>query len=232
MLSNIFEQDIIYDLYETENKPKNNLYIANNVKVIMALNDNIFVTYYKKIFLDNDISHYFSLFERLIVYNSDDASKICIMGQYIKIPRQQVAYGDINLSYSFSGTTVKANSWNKNDILCHALRAIKDKVCLISGKKFNFVLINRYKDGNDYIGAHSDDEKELGNNPCIVGVSFGAEREFVFSSKYDNNKHKLMLHNGSLVIMHHPTNKYYKHSIPKNKYIKTPRISLTFRYMI
>ena len=54
--------------------------------------------------------------------------------------------------------------------------------------KFNSVLINFYRDGNDSNGWHSDDEKELGQNPIIASLSFGANRRFVMKHKRDNSK--------------------------------------------
>jgi alkylated DNA repair dioxygenase AlkB len=75
----------------------------------------------------------------------------------------------------------------------------------------------------------------LGDEPHIVGISFGAERDILFKKDTAPSElkgtQKINLHNGSLVAMIHPTNKHWKHSIPKRAKVKKPRISLTFRYM-
>lgn len=102
--------------------------------------------------------------------------------------------------------------------------------------RFNFVLINRYDNGDDYINFHSDSEKGLGKEPDIIGISLGSERRFKFKNKNFipekiSKDFELNLGHGSIVAMYHPTNKYWQHSIPKMKSIKKPRISLTFRYL-
>ena len=125
--------------------------------------------------------------------------------------------------------------WNEpKDIVCSTLRKIKRNVELFTGNKYNFVLINRYANGDDYIGFHADDERSLDQYAGVVGVYLGAEREFQFIPKSGitsnlPNKISLILHHGSIVYMNYPTNNYWKHSLPKSSYIKKPRISLTFR---
>ena len=198
----------------------------------MSISSTIFVTYFRKIFSDSRTQHYYDLFEKSLVYNSDIDSQITIYGKQMYIPRKQVAYGEPNIAYHFSGATVKTNDWNKDDVICKAIFGIKTQVELLTNTKFNYVLINRYKDGNDSIGFHSDDEKDLDLDSPIVGITFGAERDFILKSNTGNKRHTLRLHNGSMIIMHSPTNKYWKHSVPKRASVKAPRISLTFRKMV
>src|SRR5690606_28182354 len=95
---------------------------------------------------------------------------------------------------------------------------------------FNSCLLNYYRDGNDYIGAHSDEKKHLSKNGMVVGISLGQERTLVMESKL-NSKHKIKfeLPNGSLFIMEGDTQDHWKHSIPKQIGRKWERISLTFR---
>lgn len=221
LLSEIFEEPA-----EKEYQPIK----LNNVIAIMTITDTIFVTYFRKIFSNMKIQEYFNLFEKSLVYNSE--SQVIINGKQVKIPRKQIAYGEPGISYHFSGTEVKTNDWNKDDEICKTICRIKERAELLSNTKFNFVLINRYNDGDDYIGFHSDDEKDLVKNSPIVGVTIGAERDFILKSNSTNKKHTLRLHSGSMIIMHSPTNKYWKHSVPKRASVKAPRISLTFRKMI
>lgn len=106
--------------------------------------------------------------------------------------------------------------------------------------RFNFVLINRYKDGNDYMGEHRDDEKDLDLNAPIASVSFGETRDFVLKHKDNRGGRRfrsdlshvtIALQHGSLLVMHPPTNKCWYHSLPKRKLAKNPRVNLTFRVM-
>ncbi len=206
-----------------------------NFRLIANLEDNIFISYYKNFIYDDD-NALLKFFEKHIIYNSDEESKIKIFGKEIMIPRKQVAYGDKGTTYSFSGTTINARDWNSSEEdreLCDTILFLRKKVASRYNFDPNFVLINRYNDGDQYIGFHSDDEKDLDLNSPIAGISFGAEREIVFMNKNDStNKKKMLLKNGSSYCMHYPTNKFYAHSIPKQKSIKGIRISFTFRKMI
>jgi len=93
-------------------------------------------------------------------------------------------------------------------------------------------LLNWYKDGQDSIGEHSDNEKGLVKRGVIACVSLGAERTFIFRNKKDKKiTHKISLANGSLIVMKGTTQQYWKHLIPKEKSIKEGRISLTFRQL-
>lgn len=207
-----------------------------NLKWITSLTDNINVHYSGNFINKYTADKYYDIFEKNIKYNSAEESKIKIFGKDIEIPRKQVGYGEPGTSYQFSGVKVSAKSWSENNILCIVLRNIRHKVETFTGQTFNFVLINRYEDGNQYIGYHSDDEKELGNEPTIVGVSFGAKRDVSFKSNSFipskiSQQFNLELEHGSIFVMYDPTNTHWKHSIPKRSNIKTPRISLTFRYV-
>lgn len=158
----------------------------------------------------------------------DKNYKIKFFGKTIPIPRKQTAYGDTGTSYTFSGMTIKAKKWTF--ILSH----IRKQVESATGKKLNFCLVNYYENGSKYIGYHKDDEKELGSEPWIVSLSFGQERKF-FLKPDDNSLDtiKTKLPHGSMCIMMHPTNIYWKHSVPKEsiKNCPNPRINLTFRYI-
>lgn len=172
-------------------------------------------------------------------YLQKSKNEVKIMGRVHKIPRTQAAFGDEGLSYHFSGVTVPANTW------IPVLGQIRD--CLVDhlGEEFNFVLVNRYKDGYDHIGEHRDDERDLVNKASIACVSFGQERDFVLKHKDFRGKNgkkskaiperksnlEVPLKHGSLLVMKHPTNRDWYHSIPIRKSATIARISLTFRVM-
>ena len=206
-------------------------------KNISSLTDKINIHYSSEFLKHHDADKYLKIFEDKLTYNSKEDSKIKIFGKEHYIPRKQVAYGTPGTFYTFSGLKVNARSWDdKSDIVCRVIKNIKHKVEKFTGKKFNFCLINRYEDGDQYIGYHRDDEKELGDEPTIVGVSLGSEREILFqAAKLIPEFHKktisLPLSHGSIFVMYHPTNDYWKHSIPKRASVAQPRISLTFRYL-
>jgi len=113
------------------------------------------------------------------------------------------------------------------------LLAIKNRIEKESGQEFTNVLLNYYRDGNDSMGWHKDNEKELGVNPVIGSVSFGASRSFHFKNQSDKNlKEKVLLTNGSFLLMEGSTQHHWYHSIPKAQKISEGRINLTFRKII
>ena len=151
---------------------------------------------------------------------------IKIFGKTHQIPRLQAWYADNEIEYTYSGKKLQRNNWNK------LLLEIKEKIENITSFKFNSVLANLYRDGNDSMGLHSDDEKELGNKPVIASLSLGETREIYF--KHKNKKLNLIIPqaSGQLIVMHGKTQEYWKHEIKKTKKIKKPRINLTFRNII
>jgi hypothetical protein len=106
---------------------------------------------------------------------------------------------------------------------------ILQRVIEVTGYPYNSVLINLYRNGMDSNGWHADNEKELGENPVIASVSFGAERTFKLKSNTGNEKHSILLGNGSILLMDGKTQHEYKHCIPKEPKVLEPRINLTFR---
>ena len=110
------------------------------------------------------------------------------------------------------------------------LQKIKSLVESVSDTKFTTVLLNQYRDGKDSNGWHADNEKELGTDPIIASVSFGAER--VFQLKHNSIsglKQNILLEHGSLLVMKGTTQHFWKHQIPKTSKAIGSRINLTFR---
>lgn len=169
-----------------------------------------------KLYSEKVATALFHQLEQEIDYLKDPT--LFINGQNYKVPRQIVGYGNPNVSYAFSGIKVAAKPWTPT------LLKIRKDVSRYSGIEFNFVLVNRYANGQDHINKHQD--RDCGD--VICAVSFGDTRKFVFSRKGYQNKN-LMLTHGSILTMRHPTNKYWFHHVPKTALKKKPRISLTFR---
>lgn len=126
--------------------------------------------------------------------------------------------------YTYSGKRLVANGMD-NEVINGIVKQI-GHYCDIP---FNSVLCNYYRNGNDSMGWHRDNETELGEDPSIASVSFGLARTFVVKS--ENERFKYILENGSLLIMGKGTQLYSKHSLPKTKQVGE-RINLTFRYIL
>jgi alkylated DNA repair dioxygenase AlkB len=169
------------------------------------------------------------LFENLcrsVQWRQDD---IFIFGKWLKQPRKTAMFSDSGIKYTYSGLRHKTQNWTKE------LQELKSNIERIAQNDFNLVLLNLYRDGNDSMGWHSDDEKELGQNPIIASISLGVERQFKFRPKKNNqnqNPFSVSLNHGSLLIMKGETQYYWQHSIAKSKKVNSERINLTFRKII
>lgn len=152
--------------------------------------------------------------------------KINFMGKVSPIPRLTYWFSKENKEYTYSGIKVLPVPYSK------VIQRLSDLVEEKSGYEFNSVLLNLYRDGNDKVAWHADDEKSLTNTINIASVSIGAEREFQFKSKHNpEEKEEILLTHGSLLVMHDPVQQHWLHQIPVRKKILEPRINLTFRYI-
>jgi alkylated DNA repair dioxygenase AlkB len=144
-------------------------------------------------------------------------------GKKINFPRLTAWYGNNDKSYSFSGIILQQLPWTSEILL------IKNKIELISKTVFNSVLLNLYRDGNDSISWHTDAEKELGINPIIASVNFGATRKFQLRHIKTKEKLEIELTHGSLLIMQGELQHFWQHQVPKTSKPVGERINLTFR---
>ena len=147
-------------------------------------------------------------------------------GKQLNFPRLTAWYGDNNKPYSFSGIKLNPQPWNEE------LLEIKNKIEPKALVNFNSVLLNRYRNGNDSISWHTDAEKELGKNPIIASVNFGATRKFQLRHIHTKEKLEIELTHGSLLIMQGELQHFWQHQVPKTAQNVSERINLTFRTII
>ena len=151
--------------------------------------------------------------------------KLIMFGKEITTKRKVAFYGDSLMSYTYSNKTKQALAWTP------LLLEIKNLTTSYTGSHYNACLLNLYHDGEEGMGWHSDDEKEIIPNSSIASLSFGAERKFAIKHKTTKETHSILLENGSLFEMLGSFQKHWLHSMPKSKKIIAPRINLTFRQM-
>jgi len=164
------------------------------------------------------------LFEKLTNEVPWQQDNITVFGQTHPQPRLTALYGNDGKTYGYSNIIMHPHKWNP------LLMFIKNEVDEICKTNFNTVLINLYRNGKDSNGWHADNEKELGQNPIIASVSFGAERLFHLQHNLNKEcKQKILLEHGSLLLMKGTTQHFWKHQIPKTAKPIGPRINLTFR---
>jgi len=170
----------------------------------------------------------FSFYEQLVSTIPWSQAQIRIARKMIPIPRLQCWIADPGVTYQYSGLTMKAEPWPG------LVRRIKAKVERVSGFSFNSALANYYRDGNDSVAWHSDDEPELGPNPTVASISFGASRPFELKhkSRYDVERIRLTVPSGSLLLLGGTIQSNWLHQIPKVRSRTEPRINLTFRQII
>lgn len=144
-------------------------------------------------------------------------------GKRVNFPRLTAWYGDNDMPYSFSGITLNPHPWTSS------LLSIKNKIEPKSKVSFNSVLLNLYRDGNDSISWHTDAEPELGKNPVIASVNFGATRIFQLRHIQTKEKIEIELAHGSLLIMQGELQHFWQHQVPKTTKKVGERINLTFR---
>lgn len=154
--------------------------------------------------------------------------EVVVYGKKHKIPRLNAWYGDEGKVMKYSGLTLEPKKWTPE------LMEIKTKIEQMTGFEFNSCLLNYYRDGQDGMGWHQDNEKELGINPVIASVTFGETRPFQLKHIHEKELKKIdiPLSNGSLLIMADETQHFWKHQIPKTTRKLAERINLTFRKII
>jgi alkylated DNA repair dioxygenase AlkB len=164
------------------------------------------------------------LFSKLLAEVPWQHDDITVFGKTYLQPRLTALYGNEGKPYGYSNIIMQPHSWSP------LIMYIKNEIEEVCQENFTTVLLNNYRDGKDSNGWHADNEKELGRNPVIASVSFGAER--IFQLKHNTVKElkqNIILENGSLLLMKGATQHYWKHQIPKTTKEIGARINLTFR---
>ncbi|WP_010450709.1 alpha-ketoglutarate-dependent dioxygenase AlkB family protein [Vibrio rotiferianus] len=146
---------------------------------------------------------------------------IKLFGKSVLQPRLQSWHGD--RPYTYSGLTMAPHPWTPE------LQKLRERTSSLCGSPFNSVLANLYRNGQDSMGWHQDNESELGPNPIIASVNLGESRRFLLKHIHDNSIIELELTHGSLLVMAGEIQHYWKHSVPKTKLNKGERINLTYR---
>ena len=152
-----------------------------------------------------------------------EARHIILFGKEVPQPRLACWYGD--LAYSYSGITLEPRP------MTPTLLEVKQRCEEAASTRFNSVLVNLYRDGQDSMGLHADDEPELGPEPIIASVSFGGERNFRLRHRQSKELQQISLASGSLLVMSGLSQECWMHDVPKTKKFVEPRINLTFRYI-
>jgi len=196
----------------------------------MNNNENEILTYrddqiksVEKFLTKDEADKYFNIFLNQISWKQ---GHIKLFGKDVLIPRKQCWIADEGITYSYSNKPLERFSWSKE------LLELRARIEDFSSHKFNSVLANLYRDGNDSMGWHADNEVELGPNPTIASISLGAERALKVRDNKTKEIIKIDQKHGSLLIMQKGMQSTTQHSISKTKLDIGARINLTFRNII
>src|SRR5690606_11742076 len=147
-------------------------------------------------------AHYF---QQLLTETAWQHEKLKLWGKWIDQPRLTAWYGDADRAYSYSGLRLQPLPWTP------LLARIRQEVEACTGDTYNAVLLNLYRNEQDSVAWHSDDEAELGPQPAIASLSLGATRTFRLRHKKLGLGHSIMLDDGCLLRMAGLTQRCWKH---------------------
>lgn len=165
------------------------------------------------------------ILESLLGLPDWETLRLRMFGREVDAPRLTAWYGDPGCRYAYSGIVHEPLPWPA------PIASLRDRLVGELGVRFNSVLANRYRAGSDSMGWHSDDEPELGPQPVIASLSFGAPRRFLLRhrTRKDAPTRELLLEHGSLLVMKGRSQQDWRHSVPKMRRCAAERVNLTFR---
>jgi alkylated DNA repair dioxygenase AlkB len=202
------------------------LFADNQLNIFKATHQNLLpfdgeVFLYPNFYQEEGVYNLFEELKHTILWKQD---KMKIYGKSVSFPRLTSWYADGDKTYTYSGVV---NTPIPFTPLLLKIKKAAEQQC---DKLFNAALLNFYRDGDDSMGWHSDNEKELSGNPVIASASFGATRTFQFKHKTQKNaKVSVALSNGSLLVMQGETQHNWLHQVPKTSKEAGQRINITFR---
>ena len=166
------------------------------------------------------------LFNNLLDSPTWESDELLMFGKLVRTARKVAWVGDPECLYTYSGVQKKPQPWSQE------LVQMRNKLEQFTGHSYNSCLLNLYHTGDEGMGWHSDNERELDSAAPIASISLGARRKFAFRHKQDKTTNSVFLEHGSLLIMHPPIQEYWQHSLLKTKTVTSPRINLTFRKIL
>jgi alkylated DNA repair dioxygenase AlkB len=160
-----------------------------------------------------------ALLATLLVEVPWQQEQLVIFGRATRVPRLLAWCGDAGLNYRYSRVDHVCSGWLPS---LHRVRCrLADEV----GFGCNLVLLNRYRNGDDCMGWHADDEPGLGRQ--VASVSLGATRRFLLRPLGSKCSRRLNLGGGSLLLM----DGRWRHALPRTRQDVGERVNLTFRQL-
>jgi len=152
-----------------------------------------------------------------------EEQRFTIYGRTMPMPRLIAMYGPVG--YRYSGVV------HPPRVLSPRLEEIRRRVEAVTGRAFNSVLANLYRDGRDSVGWHRDSDYAHGGQPDIGSASFGAVRRFELRDR-PGEAQAIDLEPGSVLLIRSDAIARWWHRVPKTTRPVGPRVNLTFRHMV
>lgn len=149
-----------------------------------------------------------------------------LAGRTFSLPRKQTWHADPGIHYSYSNNLLQTRPWTA------LLSQLRQSIQTYLNCEFNSVLVNWYRNGDDYVGWHADDEAELGPTPLIASLSLGATRTFSYRHKFHTVSGSIQLTSGSLLIMQPSVQHQWLHAVLPEPAVNEGRINMTFRRVL
>jgi alkylated DNA repair dioxygenase AlkB len=148
-----------------------------------------------------------------------------VAGRRFALPRLQCWFADPGVVYRYADQLQNSCVWTP------PLAALRDIVEGLTGRHFNAVLANLYRNGEDRVAWHADDEDDLGPAPEIASLNFGATRRFHWRPKAGvvGEAGSVALPAGTLLLMAAPFQRDWQHAVLPETEVSGPRLNLTFR---
>ena len=161
--------------------------------------------------------------ERCIEHINWEQTDVRVYGRWHKVPRLTAFLADQSVSYRYSGALHSGSGWPS------WFQPLLDQVTKQCCAPFNGCLFNLYRNGEDRMGWHADDEPEIDAVFPIASLSFGATRDLQFRHRQTGQRLDLRLADGDLLLMDPECQRLWMHGLPTRRRVTAPRLNLTFR---
>ncbi len=167
------------------------------------------------------------LFHTLCNHLPWDRPRVRVFGREHPVPRLTCWVADHGVTYRYSGVAHEGQGWPLT------LDDLRDRVATLTERHPNGALANLYRDGDDSMGWHRDNEPELGAHPWVLSYNLGAARDFAFRPYGSGRQSRVIpLEHDSLLVMSPEVQTHFEHALPRRRRVREARLNLTFREIV
>ncbi len=171
------------------------------------------VTYYPAYLGDAEAT---ALREELRATTRFVADSRMMYGRRVAVPRETAGRGDR-----------MSQPWTPG------LLAVRARLDALLQSGFDYVFVNRYRDGRDSVAWHGDHDGSGDPRLVVASLSLGATRAFDLRPKRESGLRPRTIAvdvaHGDLIVMAGETQRMWEHRVRKDPCVHEERINLTFR---